>query len=138
MRSFLPVKFPAAIVLALVLSGAPMGAQTYKVIHAFGAGTDGGGLWSSVVFDGKGNLYGTTSGGGAYGGGTVFELAPQVSGQWSETILHSFSSSQSATQGSGPFGGIVFDSQGNLYGTTVGGGGPFTYGLAYRLSLGAK
>jgi uncharacterized repeat protein (TIGR03803 family) len=131
MRSFLPVKFPAAIVLALVLSGTPMGAQTYNVIHAFGAGTDGGGLWSPVVFDGKGNLYGTTSGGGAFGYGTVFELIPQGEGAWAENILHSFKNND--PDGTGPIGGLVFDPLGNLYGTTVGGGNQ-SHGTVFELT----
>ena len=69
---------PLGIALLLALSTAQLPAQTYKVLHAFGAGTDGGGLWSPVVFDGQGSLYGTTSGGGVNGGGTVFAPPPLV------------------------------------------------------------
>ena len=55
----------AAITASLLLAHATWAAPKYKVLHAFGRGTDGGGLWSSVTFDKKGNLYGATSGGGA-------------------------------------------------------------------------
>src|SRR5450631_556736 len=129
---------PLGIALLLALSTAQLLAQTYKVLHAFGAGTDGGGLWSPVVFDGQGSLYGTTSGGGVNGGGTVFALTPDGDGSWTETILHSFSSSQSTSQGTGPFGGPTFDRHGNLFGTTLGGGGSGTSGLVYELIRGAN
>jgi uncharacterized repeat protein (TIGR03803 family) len=79
MRSFRIGAF-MILVIVILFAGVPLPAQTYKVLHAFGAGTDGGGLWSSVVFDGKGSLYGTTSGGGLYGAGTLFQLTPQPAG----------------------------------------------------------
>ena len=61
------------------------------VVHSFGNGSDGvSPLYSSVVMDGAGNLYGTTLGGGIHAGGTVFELSPREGGGWTETLLHSF------------------------------------------------
>jgi uncharacterized repeat protein (TIGR03803 family) len=68
-----------------------------------------------LIFDNAGNLYGTTGGGGANGDGTVFELTPS-NGIWTETVLHSFSGSDGLT----PDAGLIFDSAGNLYGTTTG------------------
>src|SRR5437763_385249 len=121
MRSLFIIK--VLLVLATMSLLAPTrswAAPQYKILHAFGAGMDGGGLWSSVVFDKQGNLYGTTSGGGVYGGGTVYQLTPRATGTWSETLIHNFS--PSGDEGDGPFGGLVFDLQGNLYGTTAGGG----------------
>jgi uncharacterized repeat protein (TIGR03803 family) len=102
------------------------------VLHAFGTGADGGGLWSPVVLDGQGNVYGTTSGGGLYGAGTVYRLTRQSNGVWSESIIHSFLPSPS-TKGDGPFGGPILDLEGKIYGTTAAGGGPNTYGLVYKL-----
>jgi uncharacterized repeat protein (TIGR03803 family) len=107
----------------------------YKVLHAFGTGKDGGGLWGSLVLDPRGHLYGTTSGGGDGGQGTVFKLAPGANGKWSETVLHSFPSFPD--DGGGPTSGLITDSEGNLYGTTVGGGGPFTYGTVFKLAPGS-
>lgn len=111
----------ATFVVAALMTGAA--AQVETVLHSFGSGTDGVGPGVSLVFDTHGNLYGTTSSGGAYGtvliGGTVFELEPQAGGSWSETILHSFSG---GTDGSAPYGGVIFDASGSLYGTSASGG----------------
>lgn len=90
-----------------------------------------------LVLDSAGNLYGTTEFGGDGGGcllqgcGTVFELSPSAGG-WNETILVSIS------YGLAPLAGMIFDSAGNLYGTTSGGTNPvFCYvgcGTAFKLS----
>jgi uncharacterized repeat protein (TIGR03803 family) len=98
------------------------------VLHTFG-GSDGDDPGSVLVFDSKGNLYGTTAHGGSSlgcgntGCGTVFELSPQSGGQWSETLLYSFCSLSNCTDGETPATGpLVRDSEGNLYGTTSVGG----------------
>lgn len=82
----------ALILLAASLMFAPAlwASGTYKVLHAFGKGKDGGGIYDSVAIDADGNLYGTTWAGGAYGYGTVFMLEHGPRGKWSEAILHSF------------------------------------------------
>jgi uncharacterized repeat protein (TIGR03803 family) len=64
-----------------------------------------------------GILYGTTSNGGMYGSGTVFNVT--LSG--SEMIIHSFANND--LDGVTPYAGLVMDKSGNLYGTTVSGGG---------------
>ena len=66
-----------------------------------------------------GNLYGTTSSGGASGLGTVYQLTPS-NGGWTESVLYSFAG---GSDGSQPWGGVIFDKAGNLYGTTYEGGG---------------
>jgi uncharacterized repeat protein (TIGR03803 family) len=90
-----------------------------NVIYAF-AETVGDGIdpAAAVVLDSAGNLYGTTSGGGAYGFGTVFELTREM--VWSENVLHSFN--KNASDGAGPEAALTFDVEGNLWGTTVSGG----------------
>jgi uncharacterized repeat protein (TIGR03803 family) len=109
------------IAAVLLLPLAVRGQSTFKVLHNFtGRDGDGGGVWCSVAFDSAGNLYGTTSGGGAYGYGTVFELSPNGDGSWTETVLHSFMFDD--PDGSEPQGGLVLDGVGNLYGTTTSGG----------------
>ena len=52
------------------------GAWTETILYSFQGGNDGYFPWGNLVFDKKGNLYGTTIGGGAYGGGTAFEITP--------------------------------------------------------------
>ncbi len=84
---------------------------------------------AGVILDSSGNLYGTTYGEGAYGFGSVFELAAQPDGSWTETTLHSFD----GTEGCGPNAEVVFDTAGNLYGTTVG-CGIHGAGIVFELS----
>lgn len=85
--------------------------------------TAGGGLLSPLTSDGAGNLYGTTSYGGVFGGGTVFELSPNSKGGWTESNLYNFCSLSNCADGGGPqYAGVIFDKAGNLYGTTYGGG----------------
>src|SRR5215469_8135470 len=85
--------------------------------------TDGQLPYAGLIQDATGNLYGTTYGGGAIGGGnfqggTVFKL--DTAGH--ETVLYSFCSAANCTDGKQPDAGLVMDSAGNLYGTTSGGG----------------
>ena len=90
-----------------------------KVLHAFQGNTDGAQpLFAGVIFDGAGNLYGTTELGGKYGIGTVFELSPTKGEKWTETVLHAF---RGSPDGRNPAAGLVL-SEGNLYGTTYSGG----------------
>ena len=75
-------------VIAFFAISIPSHSQTYKVLHSFSGGVDGGSPFlAALVRDSKGNLYGTTTRGGAHGYGTVFRL--DVRGN--ETVLHSFS-----------------------------------------------
>ncbi len=78
-------------------------------------------------------LYGVTNGGGPYQAGTVFELARNSNGGWKLTTLHTFD----GTDGSEPNGGMIFDSKGNLYGTTPD-GGAHTHGTAFELDARGK
>jgi uncharacterized repeat protein (TIGR03803 family) len=96
------------------------------VLHTF-EGSDGANPNSVLLFDSKGNLYGTTQNGGTGpcqdGCGTVFELSPGQGGAWSENVLYSFCSLGGCTDGFYPDGGpLVRDAAGNLYGTTNFGG----------------
>jgi len=97
--------------------------DTFKVLHEFGLGNDGWTPESGLVLDNAGNLYGTTTAGGTGcssnpGCGIVFELTPNANGSWTEGILHNFT----GTDGAHPYAAPVFDSRGNLYGTTHGDG----------------
>jgi uncharacterized repeat protein (TIGR03803 family) len=91
---------------------------TGKMLYSFN-GIDGDLPYGGLVFNHAGNLYGTTSGGGAYGAGTVFELTPTAGGGWTEKTAHSFGYGH---DGAGPLDGLILDGKGNLYGTTEAGG----------------
>jgi uncharacterized repeat protein (TIGR03803 family) len=89
--------------------------------------TDGAFPYSGLLQDAAGNLYGTTTAGGAnnFNAGVVFKLAPpaQTGGAWTETVLHSFCAVASCMDGESPaYGALVQDAAGNLYGATTYGG----------------
>ena len=85
------------------------------VLYSFSGGVDGAFPQASVMRDSAGNLYGTTSSGGASGAGVVYEL--DATGH--ETVLYSFTG---GADGGYPSSGLIRDSAGNLYGTTPYGG----------------
>jgi len=91
-------------------------ASGYKVIYSFNGTSDGAMPVSDLTFDADGNLYGTTSAGGTYGYGTVFELK-HAGDSWQEEVLYSFSANG---DGAYPNSGVIFDNAGNLYGFTAG------------------
>jgi uncharacterized repeat protein (TIGR03803 family) len=104
------------------------------VLHTFNAnGVDGSDPTGSVIFDFSAHLYGTTERGGTGAGGTVYELAPVGGGKWTEKILYNFSLKNETINGLYPNSTLVFDSAGNLYGTTSG-GGTYEYGTVFELS----
>ena len=105
----------ADIALAFLGAANHADAQTFSVLYNLASNS---GPYGGVVFDSAGNLYGTTSGGGTYSGGTVYELSPQAGGGWTETILHSFNNTLPPVDGCSPFAGLAIDSAGDLYGTT--------------------
>jgi uncharacterized repeat protein (TIGR03803 family) len=107
------------------LTPAKTGSYTKTIIYSFqGPFTDGQNPQARLVFDTEGNLYGTTLLGGSSlaDEGTVFKLTPTKSGQWTETILHNFNCA-TANDGCEPYSYLIFDKAGNLYGTTLQGGG---------------
>jgi hypothetical protein len=108
------------------------GAWTETNLYSF---HEVGGIGSTapVVFDKKGNLYGTLFFGGAYG--SVFQLSPpKTKGDvWTETVLYGFGG---GTDGINPFAGVIFDQAGSLYGDTAYGGQPgggAGYGTVFKL-----
>jgi uncharacterized repeat protein (TIGR03803 family) len=98
------------------------------ILYRFTGKTDGANPAAGVIQDSAGNLYGTTTGGGIYTFGTAFKLSPTATG-WKETVLRSFGD----LDGIAPFAPLAFDSAGNLYGTTAGGGVP-NLGVVFKLT----
>ncbi len=97
------------------------GGWVEKTIHAFSNPNDGAYPLCTLVMDGGDNLYGTTSSGGSYGEGTVFELSHSAEG-WKGSVLYTFTGK---SDGGAPAAGLIFDSSGNLYGTTEYGGNSY-------------
>ena len=103
------------------LEGEPDAAGAYNVLHLF--------TWAkypigNLIFDKAGNLYGTTFDGGGsgcygFGCGVVWKLGRNLKGNWTVSILHTFTG---GADGGNPKGGLIFDAAGNLYGTTSTGG----------------
>jgi uncharacterized repeat protein (TIGR03803 family) len=106
------------------------GAWTESVIYSFTGGTDGGKPYASLLLNG-GNLYSTTGLGGSGGYGTVFKLTAPKTGSttWVESVLFDFSGGPA---GSYARSGLVFDSTGDLYGTT--GVGTGNSGVVFELT----
>lgn len=115
LRTRRTVEFVLSMVLAFV---SPVAAKNFQVIHTFN-GSNGANPMGGLLSDGSGNLFGTTSAGGDFGFGTIFQLTPVGDGTWTETILYSF---QGSPDGNQPHGNLLRDSAGNLYGTTALGG----------------
>lgn len=92
------------------------GAWTFSVLYPFSGPCCGGasGPVANLVFDASGNLYGTTYSDGQFQLGSVFKLTPG-SGGWTYTSLYDFNDAGVAAS---PISNVVFDSSGNLYGTT--------------------
>jgi uncharacterized repeat protein (TIGR03803 family) len=137
-KSSLMKRSAVLVLLALgVLLGAAR-AQTESVLYSFCPQypcADGEFPYAGVVFDQKGNLYGTTRNGGTqnnncgYGCGVVFKLTPRGK----ETVLYSFCAQGNCADGAQPFAGLVFDQKGNLYGTTYLGGAS-NGGVVFKLT----
>ncbi len=103
------------------------GKWTERVLHGFRSGTDGAAPNGGLVLDSKGNVYGTTFGGGNESGqcgkvgcGTAFELKPPITrgGAWTVNVLYRFS----VQDGAAPAAGLVFGANGDVYGTASAGG----------------
>jgi len=110
-----------AILISAGLAYAPRAtAQQEKVLHTFTDRSGGLQPWGGVVFDTAGNIYGVTLAGGQYGDGTVFKLTIGENGAPVESVLHSFK--RGGGDGFDAYAGPIFDSSGNLYGTTYNGG----------------
>ncbi len=106
------------------LSPNPDGTWTESVLHRFLPG--GEALpHAAPVLDAAGNLYGTTT-----DVSSVYKLAHNADGTWTYSVLHVF---DQTGDGDSPWGGLIFDRDGNLYGTT-GGGGAYNSGTVFKMT----
>jgi len=128
---FLLRSCPALQCLALILLLTSLSwSATERLLYQFRIYLHGAYPSPQLISDPTGNLYGTTSGGGAYGYGTVFELKSLPGNKWREQILYDF---RGYPEGSGPEAGVTFGPEGDLYGTTYGGGAA-NYGTVFHLT----
>jgi uncharacterized repeat protein (TIGR03803 family) len=95
------------------LSPSDDGTWIESVLYGFAGGVDGGWPVGNLTLDSAGNLYGTAELQGPYRNGLVFELISSA-GIWSEKVLYAFAG---GSDDGSPRGGVIFDPQGNLYGT---------------------
>jgi hypothetical protein len=105
------------------------GGWSFSVIHTFGFGYDGKSPNGPLTLDSAGNIYGTTNLGGNYNNGTVFKLTHGTNG-WMGKVLYDFTGGDN---GAYPLAGVIFDQQGNLYGSTQQGGDD-DVGVVYQLT----
>jgi uncharacterized repeat protein (TIGR03803 family) len=129
----------AAMAVSLAISS--RAALSLETLHSFCSEpncADGATPYSGLIMNKSGNLYGTTSSGGAYNHGAVFELSRNAAtGSWTNKLLYSFCSlGKGCRDGSDPRAGLITDALGNLYGTTAG-GGTGNDGTAFELSRNA-
>jgi uncharacterized repeat protein (TIGR03803 family) len=114
------------------------GKWEFKNLHSFNPnGHDGTNPLAALTLDANGNLYGTTHDGGTKGDGVVFELTPSSNGKWTEKLLHTFNPGN-GRDGGGSDAPIIIDSNGNVFGTTEGGGKDRFYGVVFKLALNSQ
>ena len=107
------------------------GGWTLSILYSFvGVWGNVDGPIANLVTDKSGNLYGTTYADGAYGMGSVFKLIPRGSG-WSYTSLHDFTG---GADGANPKSNVIFDANGNLYGTASTGGNQCSCGVVWEIT----
>jgi hypothetical protein len=115
--------------LAPTSEGAPW---KESIIFQFRGGASGQNPQGALLFDGAGAIYGADVAGGTgigCGCGVIYKLTPGANGQWTYKMLHSFNGADGAL----PYGGLIFDSTGNIYGTTIT-SGPGGYGVVFEIT----
>jgi uncharacterized repeat protein (TIGR03803 family) len=115
------------LALAVFAFSSVRAAALEKIIYYFN-NAGGGYPYASLILKG-GNLYGSATGAGEYDNGTIFELSPNGD-TWTETVLYAFTG---GLDGSTPWSDLIFDSAGNIYGTTYW-GGAYGVGVVFELS----
>lgn len=108
----------------------PDGHWKEKILYEFKGGAKGYLPNAGVVMDKAGNLYGITDAGGYGDCGVIYKLAPQPTGKWAYTVLHTFGQGD---DGCMPEGNLAIDQYGNLYGGTVL-GGAYGAGVVFQLT----
>jgi uncharacterized repeat protein (TIGR03803 family) len=125
----------AALLMTLMLPRGAVAANNTKVLYKFKGSPDAAAPMGNLIFDHAGNLYGTTFAGGL-GAGTVFKLAPNSDGSWTESVLYAFCSLTQCADGAFPMAGLILHGA-DLYGTTSSGGSG-SGGVVFKLAPNSK
>src|ERR1039458_4281523 len=110
-----------AVLVLCATTAIALPAQTLTTLYSFCSQSgcpDGAGPYAGLVQATNGGLYGTTDNGGTNSAGTIFKITPGGT----LTTLYSFCPQTNCTDGAGPQAGLVQAANGDLYGTTIGGG----------------
>jgi uncharacterized repeat protein (TIGR03803 family) len=110
------------------------GTWTQTVLHHFTGGDDGSGPGGGMTRDAKGNLYGMTPTGGAFGVGVIFQLHPASNGTWKFRVIHTFTGGDDG--GGASAGRLLADAHGHLFGVATFGGAN-GQGTAFQLTTGS-
>ncbi len=110
------------------LSRGRNGTWSETILRRFDDRASGGYLYNALILDASGNLYGAAAEGGDGADGVAFELIRGETVPWKEKVLYSFH----GPDGNTPDSPLMFDANGNLYGTTIG-GGPVNGGVVFEL-----
>jgi uncharacterized repeat protein (TIGR03803 family) len=121
----------AAAIITLCVAMTTTASASEKVLHTFVSGKDGASQQYGVISDSAGNLYGSSSLGGATNNGVIFRLTPTGTGSWQETMIYHFTGGK---DGANP-GPLAIDAAGNLYGVAQGAGRP-THGTPVCIASG--
>jgi uncharacterized repeat protein (TIGR03803 family) len=101
-------------------------AQIFQELYSFSDGQDGGEPEGALIQGNDGNFYGTTTVGGAWGGGTIFRITPGG-------MLTTLASFDGTNDGTYPYGALLQAADGNFYGTTL--YGPNSQGTVFKMTL---
>jgi uncharacterized repeat protein (TIGR03803 family) len=108
----------------------PSGRWKLTPIYEFNGVPDAGFPYGGLIFDGSGNMYGTSYYDGANNLGSVYELSPTPTGGWTERVLHSFTGGGDGNYSISTLASVA----GNLYGTTSEGGAGCSCGVIFKLT----
>src|ERR1039457_5985715 len=128
-------KSACAVLVLCATTAIALPAQTLTTLYSLCSQSgcpDGAGPQAGLVQAANGDLYGTSSFGGAHGSGTIFKITPGGT----LTSLYNFCSQSGCTDGQYPDAGLVQAANGDLYGTTQGGGAQFGRGTIFKITPG--
>jgi uncharacterized repeat protein (TIGR03803 family) len=133
MRTKTPIYLSQLFAILIFSAAAAFAGPGENTLYTFSGASDGAWPKAGVIVGPDGALYGATQYGGVDSFGTVYRVAQNSDGTWSQTVLYTFTDTN---DGAGPIGAIAFDAAGNIYGTTAF-GAPYGKGTVFKLTPGS-